>query len=277
MTRSAGDRRDRRRASRLALAVLAALLVLLAGACSDAPTEKEIAMADDGIDPSIVPIFTSEALLPAVEQLGTVFLIDHPGTTFQYTAKDADTLSRRVGDGVRPVLWIDDADVLAPFVGEAVGAPGPVGDDVMQFVRYEDYKGATPTLEFFGPGTFPARSGLCEVTAPCGRAAQDILTQAGVTPDADVVAPTGREVVSAAATDQVDTALLYRSDTARLWTKFKLLPLPDPAIGAETYESLRLRDDPIGESFQSWIATSADADAILVKLGLRPRPGVSAP
>ena len=101
MTRSPGPRRDRHRTSRLVLALLASLVVLVAGACSDAPTEKEIAMADDGIDPSIVPIFTSENLLPAVQQLGQVFLIDHPGTTFQYIAKDAETLGRRVSDGIR--------------------------------------------------------------------------------------------------------------------------------------------------------------------------------
>lgn len=272
MTRSPGPRRDRHRTSRLVLALLASLVVLVAGACSDAPTEKEIAMADDGIDPSIVPIFTSENLLPAVQQLGQVFLIDHPGTTFQYIAKDAETLGRRVSDGIRPALWIDEARALDPHEAQAIGEPAPVGDDVVQFVRYRDYKGPAPTLEVFGAGSFPARSALCDVEVPCGRAARAILDDAGITPEPDAMLPTGRDVVAAAAKGEVDTSLLYRSDTARLWTAFKLLPLPDPTIGARTYQSLRMRDDTIANGFQTWIATSPDADAVLVKLGLRPRP-----
>jgi hypothetical protein len=275
-TRGPGRRRYR---ARLVLSVLAALAVIVTAACSDAPTEREIKAADDGVDPSIIPIFTSEALLSTVQALGTVFLIDHPGVTFQYTAMDADTVASRVGDGVRPSLWIDRADVIASLAGgpDAKGAPAPVGDDPMEFVVYKDFKGTRPTLEAFGAGTFPARAGLCETTAPCGSAGDEILEQAGIEPDPDVLVPTGRELVNAFAQGKVDTALLYRSDAARLWTAFKLLPLPDPTIGALTYESLRLRDDAVGEAFQSWIATSPDAAAILIKLGLRPRPGVPVP
>ena len=270
---------DRHLGRRLVLALLGAALLVAAVACSDAPTEKEIAMADDGVDPSIVPIFTSEDLLTVAQDLGTVFLIDHPGVTFQYIAKPPDVLGERVRSGVLPVLWIDEAQVLEPFVSDAAarGEPAPVGDDVVQFVLYKTYTGPKPTLEVFGAGTFPTRSGLCDAAVPCGRGALEVLEAAGVTPEPDLTFPTGRELVDGFVDEQLDTALMYRSDAARIWTAFKLQPMPDPTIGTRTYESLRLRDDPIGESFQKWIASSPEADAILVKRGLRARPGVPTP
>jgi hypothetical protein len=268
-----------RPARRLAGAILAALLVLLSAACSDAPTEKEIAMADDGIDPSIVPIFTSPALLTMVNDLGNIFLVEHPGVTFQYTAKDPDTLAQRARGAVKPALWIDDRAALEPLIaeGETVGEPGVVGDDPMQMVILKSFKGERPTLEVFGPGTFPAQSGLCDVAAACGQAAREILAQAGITPEPDFTLATGRDVVVAMGTkDQFQTGLVYRSEAAGLVTKFSVIKLPDPAIGLRTYQSVRLRDDSIGAAFQDWIATSPDAEAILVKKGLRPRPGAKA-
>jgi len=271
----ASPRTRRPTTSRLVLALLAALLAVGAVACSDAPTKKEIEKADDGIDPSIVPIFTSEALLPVVQELGSVFLIDHAGTTFQYSAKEPSVLAQRVRDGVRPALWIDLAQVLEPFASDtaANGPPQPMGNDTMQFVVTEAYGGPNPTLEIFGDGPSPARTGLCEPAAPCGLAAQKLLTDEGITPAPDTVYPEGINVVAALKEEQIDAALLYRSDANRIRTRLRFFPLPDPGVGERTYQTLRLREDAIGEEFQSWIATSPDAEAILVKWGYRPRPG----
>jgi molybdate transport system substrate-binding protein len=267
--------RPRPLAARLVLTLLAALLVAGAVACSDAPTAKEIEKADDGIDPSIVPIFTSDALLPVVQQLGTVFLIDHAGTTFQYTAKESDVLSQRVRDGYRPALWIDLDQVLEPFTTDtaARGPAQPMGNDTMQFVVSEEYEGPNPTLEVFGSERSPARTGLCETAAPCGAAAEQILADEGITPAPDNVYPAGINVIAALKDNQIDAALIYRSDATRLFTRLRFFPLPDPDVAVRTYETLRLRDDAIGEEFQSWIATSPEADSILVKWGYRPRPG----
>lgn len=267
------DRVARRRLT-ARLALLVAVLVL-AGACSDAPTEKEIAMADDGIDPSIVTVFTSEDLLPVVQELGTLFLIDHPGTTFQYTAKGADVLGQRVDEGVRPSVWIDRAEVLQRFTtdGRATGPAQPVGDDAMQFVVYEDYAGPKPTLEDFGDEAAPVRTGLCELAAPCGRGAQAVLDAEGITPRPDQTLEAGRNVVAKLADGTIDASLIYRTDAARLYTKFDYLSLPDPAVATLTYQSISLRENPVAQEFQSWIATSSDAEDVLVKLGLRVRPG----
>ena len=256
------------------LALLLAVL-LLGVACSDAPTEKEIAMADDGVDPSIVSVFTAEELLPAVQELGTLFLIDHPGTTFQYTAKGADVLSERVNEGVRPSVWIDRAEVLAPFAtgGGATGPAQPVGDDVMLFVVWEEYTGPRPTLEDFGSGDGPAKTGLCDAAVPCGRGAAAVLEREGITPEPDAVFEDGRTVVGRMADRTIDTSLIYRSDAARVYTKFEYIPLPDPTVGSATYQSISLREAPVAQEFQSWIATSDDADAVLVKLGFRARAG----
>jgi molybdate transport system substrate-binding protein len=220
-------------------------------------------------------VFTSEELLPAIQELGTLFLIDHPGTTFQYTAKSADVLSQRVDEGVRPSVWIDRAEVLQPFTGEGVatGPAQPVGDDVMLFVVWEEYTGPRPTIEAFGSGDGPAKTGLCDAAVPCGRGAAAVLEREGITPDPDEVFEDGRTVVGRLADRTIDTSLIYRTDAARVYTKFEYLPLPDPAVGAVTYQSLSLRDAPVAQEFQSWIATSDDAAEVLVRLGLRARPG----
>jgi molybdate transport system substrate-binding protein len=265
--------------TRLVLAVLASLLLLVTAACSDAPTEKEIAMADDGVDPSIIPIFTSEQLLRTVTELGTIFLVDHPGITFRYTAKDPDTLSQRVREQTRPALWIDDAEVLAPFIGDpaAVGAPVRVGDDVMHFIVNRNYAGENPTLEVFGPGTFPTATALCDTSIPCGSTAHEILRQAGVTPEPDATVAVAREAMVKVADNTYQTSLLYRTDAAGLYTGFRLVALPDPTIGAKTYQSLRMSDNATAAAFQTWIDQSPDAAAILVKFGYRPVPGAKIP
>ena len=264
---------------RVVLAVLAALLILVTAACSDAPTEKEIAMADDGIDPSIVPIFTSEELLPVVTQLGTIFLVEHPGYTFRYTTKDAETLSQRVREQHKPALWIDEADVLAPFVGDpaSFGTPVRFGDDVMHFIVNKTYDGEPPTLEVFGPGNWPTATALCDTSLPCGQTAEEILRQAGVTPEPDATLAQSREVMAGVADNTYQTSLLYRTDAAGQYTKFRLVQLPDPTIGAKTYQSLLMDNSGVAAAFQTWIDQSPDAEAILVKLGYRPLPGARIP
>lgn len=267
--------RDRSTARRLTAPLAVLLAVLLLGACSDAPTPEEIALADDGLDPSIVSIFTAEELLPTVQQLGTLFLVHHAGTTFQYTAKPSDELTQRVSEGVRPAVWIDRSEVLAAVArdGMTTGPAQPVGVDPMQFVVYEEYVGPTPTLEDFGPGTSPVRTGLCDVAVPCGRGARQVLEQAGITPEPDQVFETGRAVVGALDRNEINASLLYRTDAASLRSKFDFVPLPDPTVALLTYQSVALSDNAVAHEFQTWIATSKEAENILIRQGLLSRSG----
>jgi molybdate transport system substrate-binding protein len=248
-------------------------LVLLAVGCSDAPTEEEIERADDGIDPSIVSVFVSEPMLEVVQELGDVFLIQHRGTTFQYIAKPSEDLAGRVAGGFRPAMWIDRPEILAPFVSDedTVGPPAPVGEDVMQFIVIEDYKGPTLTLDVFGAGANDATSGLCEPAAPCGVAARAILDQAGVVPEPDALKVNGVAIVAAIRLGEIQTSLVYRSEASRLFGLFAFVELPEPTIGMLTYQSISMVDLPVATEFQNWIATSPEATEILIKRGYRSR------
>ena len=146
----------------------------------------------------------------------------------------------------------------------------------MQFVVCEEYTGPRPTLEDFGvrrrhrPST-----GLCDAAVPCGRGAAGGARRTRASrpqPDADLRGRAQRRR-SKLADGTIDTSLIYRTDAARVYTKFEYLPLPDPTVGAVTYQSISLQETPVAQEFQSWIATSTDAEAILVKLGLRARSG----
>lgn len=260
---------------RLGAAVLATVLLILTSACSDAPTEQEIAMADDGVNPSIVSIFTSEELLPVVRELGTRYRFDHSGVTFLFTAKDPEGLATTTRTGTRPALWIDWAEALAPVVSDpgVVGSPVPVGDDVMQFLVTRNYGQRVP-LEVFGAGDYPVASVLCATTLPCGPAARAILEQAGVTPKPDATLARTQEILVAMRDDVYQTTLMYRSNASSLFTAFRVIALPDPTIGARAIESLRFTEDAVGADFQSWIAESPEAQEILVKRGFRDRPGL---
>jgi molybdate transport system substrate-binding protein len=268
-----------RRRRRLLAVVLVAMAVLVAG-CSDAPTEAEIEMADDGIDPSIVSIFVADGLLPVVEELGTIFLIQHPGTTFQYSTKPSEELADRVRDGFRPTLWVDRDDVLEEFADDPAtrGPAAPFGEDVFQWVAWEDFPDARKlTLDVFGGGAQPARSGICEPEPPCGVAARAVLDAAGVVPEPDVETESGRDLESRIAKGDFDTALVYRSDASRIYTRFTQLELPDPTMGTLTYETISMADDPVVAEFQNWIVTSPQAQDVLVKRGLRERGSRAAP
>lgn len=262
-----------RRTTRRALAAALALLVLLvAVGCSDAPTEKEIAMADDGINPTIVSIFVPEVLLPVTQELGTAFATTHPGTTFQYTAKDSETLRARVEEGYDPAMWIDRDDVLAGRDG--LTETGRFGENTMELLTLKTYVGPAPTLEDFGSSaSAPIVTGLCETSAPCGLGAEEVLENAGVDPDPDREVETGRLLVAAVADESVGAALMYRSDASQLYTKFAFYRLPDPRVAQLTYQTKVYRDLPVIREFQSWIAGSPVAEAILIRRGYRPNPG----
>lgn len=272
MNRHRADTVLRASRARTLLAVALAFTVIMASACSDAPTEKEIAMADDGINPSIVSILVDERMSKVIQRLGLVFLRDKPGVTFQYTSLDPELMAARVRDGFRPTLWLDSREELEPFVDDpaAIGEPVNIGDDVVQWVVDRDYAGQAPALADFANPSGPVVTALCDEPEPCASASTLVLAREGIVPDPAVVLPTGRDVLAAVAEARVDTSILYRTDTAPIYTRMIVQPLPDPEIGQVIYDSIRFTDLPIGEQFQQWLATSPEAEAELRKTGFLP-------
>ena len=269
-----------RRPTRLLACILLAFALALTGAgCSDAPTEAQIERADDGVDPRVVVVLITPDLEAVTEQLGKTFTDTRRGATFRYVVDSPENIERRIADGYRPSLWIDTVASIGTVAGDpkAQGAPTEFGETPLWMVVHEDAGIVPPpTIDVFGSDTEPP-TGLCVATVACGAGARLAIEGAGVTPAPDLEAASSDDLIQAIVNREVDVAMLYRPDAARIGSVTDHIPLSDPTVGLLRYQTIAFGRAPVAAEFQRWVTSSPAASEILVKYGWKNEPPVARP
>jgi molybdate transport system substrate-binding protein len=250
------------RASRLA----AAALLLAVGACSS--TGPGLPAAGSGSTPASITVFAAASLTEAFTQIGTDFQA-RSGATVTVNFGSSSTLASQIVSGAPGDVFAAASPATMKTVTDAQGAGPPVTF-------------ASNSLQIAVPAGNPARiAGLvdfadesktiaiCAPQVPCGAAAAKVFQAAGITPKPDTLEADVKAALAKVAADEVDAALVYRTDVRAEPTKVEGIDFPEAAQAVNDYPIAVLTSSTCPEMAQAFVdyVTSPDGRAVLEKAG----------
>jgi molybdate transport system substrate-binding protein len=189
-------------------------------------------------------VFAAASLTETFTALGTAFESSHPGVGVKFNFGGSSALAQQIDQGAPADVFAAASPATMKQVTDAGMASGP-----RTFVRNR--------LEIAVPPSNPGKVAsltdltnpkvkvvLCAEQVPCGAAAQQALTAAGLT-----VQPVSQEQdVKAALTkvrlDEADAALVYRTDVKAAAGKVSGIDFPEAAKAINDYPIATLAKAP---------------------------------
>jgi hypothetical protein len=267
------------------LGIALAAVVLCGIACSDAHTQAELNLADNGSDPTEITVLSPNASDVWLHALTAAYMVEHPEISFVYESqvtispsagkpKTLPTIvpEKRIAQGATPDLWIDDYLILKKHAKDprAQAPPFRIGDDQLELVVQLGNPQNVTGYEVFGPGEYP-RSGLCLLGTPCGLLARRQLIVSKVTAKPDLNFISGPALATGVVQGKVAAGLILGSDAAaqraNLTTITTARPIP--------YGAMAMATDPAAAKFLTWLRTSPEARTLITASGLTPPPGTT--
>lgn len=215
-------------------------------------------------------VLAAASLTDAFGQLGKDFQSAHPGITVTFSFGSSATLATQVTQGA-------PADVFAAASSttmETVTAAGDNSDTPQTFV--------TNTLEIAVPKGNPGKiTGLsdfadadkkivlCAASVPCGAAAVKVFALAGITPKPDSYETDVSAALQKVSDDEVDGALVYRTDIARADGSVQGIDFPESPKVVNSYPICTLKTSQnaaAATAFEQYVLSSA-GQAVLSKAG----------
>jgi molybdate transport system substrate-binding protein len=255
------------------LALTAALAISLS-ACG--ATSRPAAAPPGSADSSsgAITVLAAASLTEAFTQIGKDFEAKNAGSTVTFSFGSSATLATQIVQGA-------PADVFAaasPATMETVTAAG-VADTPTDFVS-NTLQIAVPRgnphkitgLNDFGDES--RRIALCALQVPCGAAAVKVFASAKIVPKPDTLEQDVKAALQKVASDEVDAALVYKTDVLAARDKVDGIEFPEAHGVINTYPIATLKQSKnpaAAEAFVDYVL-APEGHAVLEKAGFA-KPG----
>jgi molybdate transport system substrate-binding protein len=255
----------------LVLIVFGGLLYVIFGRGGDSNviTRTIRGGSDSGGDRNTIAIYAPNALSKPLERVTTAFQQENPGTTFQFTLGPTAELTKRIGSGEAPSLYIDLQGTLRQVPGklQPKEASIPFGYDIVQLAARKGNPKGVNGLDAFAAGS-PVTSGICATQLPCGLADAQALQRAGVNAAPKVVASNVVELTDGIKNGSIDAVLLLRTDLRAILTSTVDVPIPAESRVRLDYHMTKFRSGGPTDQFVTWLQGSPSARNALRFAGL---------
>jgi len=274
----------------LAIVLVAALVAL--SSCSDAHSDAQLQLKNQGYDPTSMVILAPATLSQTLQDLGTAYTRLHPDTSFVLVSDVVAGLERfarhyhflagvaanaRQSLDTQPVpdLWIDTSNSLRTLLppGTAVyGDRRPFGDDHLAVVVRPGNPDHISGLQAFAASS-GVRTGMCNPGTPCASLSNAVLEEHHIVAKPVVGETTGMELVTDLLQGRIKAVLVTTVDLANAvknGAQVTVLPIQPPSTKVLTYATVTLDQDPVAAAFADWVATSPQAATILAYHGVTP-------
>ena len=267
------------------------LVVALVGlsACSDAHSQAQLDLQNQGYDPGAVVILAPSGLAATLKDLGAGFTRTHPGTSFILVSDVIAGLKQMVRRGpyrpqvakndkasleadLRPQLWVDGSAAIHSLLPPGVltyGPPTPFGFEQLTLVVRPGNPDHVSGLAAFAKGS-GLRTGICLPHTICGALARASLAKAHVVDGATVTSSKGGKLIAALTAGHLQAALTTSSeaaDAAATATTVGTVPIPPELASYAGYTMVRLDVSQVTAEFVDWLTTSPAATLILANHG----------
>ncbi len=255
--------------------MLALAPLLLAAACSsgsDAPADDAGPAAPSSSSSEVtgtVVVLAAASLTGVFEQIGEQFEQANPAAEVVLSFGGSSALAQQVLSGAPADVFAAASPATMQTVVDAGGAADPT-----VFVRNRleiavppGNPGGVEGLADFGRGELDLA--LCAPEVPCGAAATEVLTAAGVRPAPDTLEQDVKAALAKVRLGEVDAALVYRTDVRAAGDEVTGIPFPEAADAINDYPIAVLDQAPNAAAARAFVdqVRSAEGRRVLDAAG----------
>lgn len=225
-----GDR-CRSRAIKIIFSLLPAGLLITACGTPASPAGGPTASGASGT----ITVFAAASLTESFTELGTKFESAHPDAKINFSFGSSSTLATQITEGAPADVFAAANETTMKSVTDA-GA----GADPTTFV--------TNTLEIAVPSGNPGKINslrdfgdeakaiaICAPQVPCGSAAEQVFQAAKITAKPDTLEQDVKAALQKVALNEVDAALVYRTDVVTAGDKVEGIEFPEADQAVNKY------------------------------------------
>jgi molybdate transport system substrate-binding protein len=217
---------------------------------------------------STFTVFAASSLTETFDTLAKAFEQDHPGVNVVVSFDSSSTLADQISAGA-------PADVIATADRASMQTVAKAGD-----LARPPQEFATNTLILVTPKDNPAHIRslrdlihseflLCDPSAPCGAAGQQVLDNAGVAAKPKSYEPDVKAVLSKVELNEADAGLVYVSDAKAAGPRVDAIRIPRSVDVTNPYFIGVVKDSSHRDLADKWVSlvTSQAGQRVLAKAG----------
>ena len=243
-------------------------LLLAVVACgSTQPSAPAAGSASEPPSASIT-VFAAASLTEAFTQIGTEFRA-RSGVTVIFNFGSSATLASQITSGAPGDVFAAASPATMKTVtdAQAAGTPVTFASNSLQIAVPAGNPGRITGLADFADES--KTLAICAPQVPCGEAAAKVFQAAGITAKPDTLEADVKATLAKVAADEVDAALVYRTDVIAQPTKVEGIDFPEAAQAINHYPIAVLTHSKSPEVAQAFVdyVTSPDGRAVLDQAG----------
>jgi len=215
-----------------------------------------------------ITVFAAASLTQAFTQVGADFS-NRTGSEVTFSFGSSATLATQINAGAPADVFAAASPATMKTVTDAGGAADPVdfAANTLQIAVPKGNPGQITGLADFADGS--RTIALCAPQVPCGAAAEKVFTAASITPKPDTLEQDVKAVLAKVAADEVDAALVYRTDVIAAADDVDGIGFPEAAQAVNTYPIAVLtesRAPDVARAFVDYVRFP-EGRAVLVEAG----------
>ncbi|MBR7741963.1 molybdate ABC transporter substrate-binding protein [Phycicoccus sp. BSK3Z-2] len=253
------------RATPAAAAAIVAALGL--AACSPATTEDTSADAEVPTGEGVVTVLAAASLTEPLTALAERYEADNPGVTVRISFGSSTTLAQQIAEGAPVDVYASAGESALDLLPEDVAADAgraTVARNTVEIATPPDDPGGVSSLADLADPDLDVV--LCADTVPCGKAADEVLTAAGVTPNVVSREVDVKATLTKVTLGEADAAMVYHSDVVSAGDDVRGVEIPDADNVTLVYPMLWFSQDPDVVGFAD-LVRGTDGTSALVEAG----------
>ena len=256
-------------------ALAAVLLIVLAGCGGNEPAAPTSGASSAASSAPAAPItvFAAASLTEAFTEIGTAFQAES-GSTVTFNFGSSATLATQINQGAPADVFAAASPATMKTVTDAGNATGPVNfvSNTLQIAVPTGNPGKITGLEDFADES--KRIAICAPQVPCGAAAEKVFAAAKITPKPDTLEQDVKAALAKVAADEVDAALVYRTDVISAPEEVEGIDFPEAGQAVNQYPIATVtqsKNPDVAQAFVDYVL-SPEGQAVLEKAGFA-KPG----
>lgn len=235
----------------LAAAALGCALTACGDSGNDPDAEGGQTVADVSGD---ITVFAAASLTDPFTRLGAGFEAAHPGTTVTLSFAGSSSLAQQIISGAPADVFASASPATLALVtdaGLAADQPAVLVSNRLQIaVPAGNRAGVTGLADLTDQDLTIA---LCAEEVPCGAASVAVFEAAGLVPAPDTLEQDARATLTRVVLDEVDAALVYRTDVIAAGAAVQGIDFRESAEAVNDYPIALLAEAPNAEGGRAFI------------------------
>jgi molybdate transport system substrate-binding protein len=257
-----------RRTVRTLLSAVAILAIL--SACGD---DDDDAASSTGVSGDVT-VFAAASLTDAFTEIGDAFMTANPDANVTFNFAASSELVTQINEGGAPadVFASADQNNMTKLTDAGNNGSDPVvfATNLLEIiVEPGNPKGITGVADLANDDLITV---VCAAEVPCGKYAQQVFDNAGVTATPDSLEENVKGVVTKVTAGEADAGIVYKTDVIAAGDQADGVEIPADINVLAEYPIAVTKDAPNAEAAQAFIdfVLSQDGQAVLAGYGFLP-------